>query len=1186
MQVVKAEEAWDAEGAVSYAVNIVREETTGASEGNAEEVSETPVLSLDLPEAVTVGVGDTAVLTVEAGVTSGTLTYAWYQVGAGENGEDLLLTAADTATNQYVLPTESAAEASYYVAVTNTEDGKTPATVKSKMAAVSVLEKAAEPMIRSNLSADEVIYGKGDYAQWLSVGVKYQKGTKKTYQWYSNTSQTIEPGTTYYYVVVTNTREGILPISKTSSVAKITSASAKPVITTDLSTEQAAYKIGAQAQPLSVAAGSSDNGALTYQWYSSTTNSTVNGTAIEGATGSSYTPQTETGSTTYYYVVVSNTKDSYTTITTTSKAAQILVVAVPTFKTNSNYLTSGEVTLPKETIKTFGADLDKSKGGYGTLTYQWYKNTTDTKTTDSNITAIYHFHFIRKDTTAAEVEEMILALPKLEDLLYREHHAEVARVKGFYDKLSEEQKGEISEEAEQKLLSAAAKMEAEKTAGEAQLTELVDLIDTYAGKVTEENYAEYKEAVLRSKELYAQLSGWVYDTFTSAYKERCQSMKSAFDIINRAQIAGGTTVGTPTDYIDDFMVAANAFNLTLGADEKAYPVSFKDYIASVSGEACNPWNLPGRLKFTIADEEIFRIKTELSSYVDGGYNASGTYDNELYYLIPLKEGTTTLTVTLTDETGTYYGQLPEMIVHVNSAQEAAIENLADKLTNINSLSYTTKYDTWYYWEGTAGAPFTFKVNGTDAKVYVWDYLGNGTKTEYPVAADGSVTVLLKDGYNPIEVSAVYEGKQVTQVYGMKGKVISYKITNDSRPGKALKQGDNVTITLTNGHMFERWWGSPLYSETAQGNTGEIAPQTTNYFSPIPDISFEVEADPNYAVTTKVTPVIEGGNTVRPGQSVTLTMDDLDLTWITDTYPQDPTDTYKCLLSAQSVFAADIPGLSVIKSLAYNMYAQGNVNPLSIIKTITFTVPEDTPDGTYTLRGGYVNVMYGNISFGTYPDYMLKKMINDVQITVQHECTWDAGTISKKAGCISEGEKIFKCTVEGCIKTKTETIPAAGHSAGDWTVTKAATCAATGRKVQKCSTCQAVLKAETIAKTGAHKYGSWTTVSKATVFAAKVKKHTCSLCGASETKNVGKALTPVLEVPGKLSSFNIKKGETVKFALTLAKGDSISSVKSSASKYVKVAAVDQKSGKISLEAVKKGTAKITIKLASGKTKNIR
>ena len=161
----------------------------------------------------------------------------------------------------------------------------------------------------------------------------------------------------------------------------------------------------------------------------------------------------------------------------------------------------------------------------------------------------------------------------------------------------------------------------------------------------------------------------------------------------------------------------------------------------------------------------------------------------------------------------------------------------------------------------------------------------------------------------------------------------------------------------------------------------------------------------------------------------------------------------------------------------------------------------------------------------------------------HVCSWDAGTVTKAATCTATGIKTYKCS---CGATKTETIPAAGH-----------------------------------------KFSSWTTASEATVLAEEVQQRTCSVCKFTATKTIENSKLPqVLEVPGNLSSFSIKKGKTVKFILTMAKGDSISSVKSSKNNKLKVAAVDKKAGKITLKAVKTGTYELTIKLASGKTRKYK
>lgn len=183
-----------------------------------------------------------------------------------------------------------------------------------------------------------------------------------------------------------------------------------------------------------------------------------------------------------------------------------------------------------------------------------------------------------------------------------------------------------------------------------------------------------------------------------------------------------------------------------------------------------------------------------------------------YYLVPKKAGTTTFTVTFTDKGGNFYGQIPEIPVHVNSPEETAIQDLNKNLTNFTSLSNTSKYDNWTYDYGTEGAPFTFKVSGTNAKVSVYNYLqynkdGTPVKTDYTPDAKGNVTILLKDGYNGIEVTADYQGHTVTQVYSLKGKVTRYVQENISRPGEDLRTGDTAGIWIigrpTNIHKILR-----------------------------------------------------------------------------------------------------------------------------------------------------------------------------------------------------------------------------------------------------------------------------------------------------------------------------------------------------------------------------------------------
>ncbi len=87
-----------------------------------------------------------------------------------------------------------------------------------------------------------------------------------------------------------------------------------------------------EAVSLSVTAGVTDGGNLTYQWYSNTSDSNSGGLEITDANSSTYSPDTGTEGTTYYYVIVTNTNNDVSgvkTATTTSVAVAVIVIAAP-----------------------------------------------------------------------------------------------------------------------------------------------------------------------------------------------------------------------------------------------------------------------------------------------------------------------------------------------------------------------------------------------------------------------------------------------------------------------------------------------------------------------------------------------------------------------------------------------------------------------------------------------------------------------------------------------------------------------------------------------------------------------------------------------------------------------------------------------------------------------------------------
>ncbi|UKS24487.1 S-layer homology domain-containing protein [Paenibacillus sp. HWE-109] len=218
-----------------------------------------------------------------------------------------------------------------------------------------------------------------------------------SYQWYSNsinstsggvllngktnatmTVPTAAPGTTYYYAVVTNTDSnttGNQTATATSSAAKVTVNALTNAAVPSITTQPIDQTVNeGSVTTLTVAASGSP--ALSYQWYSNTTNSASGGTLLSGETNAALTVPTATVGTTYYYAVVTNTDNSATgnkTATATSSAAKVIVnaltnAAVPSITTQPIDQTVNEGSVATLTVAASGSPA---------LSYQWYSNTTN-----------------------------------------------------------------------------------------------------------------------------------------------------------------------------------------------------------------------------------------------------------------------------------------------------------------------------------------------------------------------------------------------------------------------------------------------------------------------------------------------------------------------------------------------------------------------------------------------------------------------------------------------------------------------------------------------------------------------------------------------------------------------------------------------------------------------------------------
>ena len=416
----------------------------------------------------------------------------------------------------------------------------------------------------------------------------------------------------------------------------------------------------------------------------------------------------------------------------------------------------------------------------------------------SYINLSYTFTFRKFSVLPEDLVKQIEALPSAENASYTaELYKTVCGILDIYNGYSDEEKEQVTNA--EKLLAVKARLDALKVPYEEKIQALAELVSGYAGKVTEENYKQYLDAVRKAEIGYLALSDAQRVDFMRT--NVAANYWPDYYTATLAAIKNGDSLGYPTQYPDDFMLHNSYYNLDLGQEVET---GFREIWTNrpdtyyYNSEKGLPFTSPGLLEFDIKDDSIFEIREEQDVYVDKGLGGSGEHPNMRYYLVPKKAGTTTFTVKLCDDKGVMYCQTPEIVVHVNDPKESAIDELHTKLTNFESLENTSKYANWCYEYGTDGAEFSFHVNGDNGKVYVYNYLeynadGTPVKTTYTADGNGDVTILLKDGYNCIEVNADYGGQNVTQVYALKGKVVKFVVENETRPGENLRIGDTAGV---------------------------------------------------------------------------------------------------------------------------------------------------------------------------------------------------------------------------------------------------------------------------------------------------------------------------------------------------------------------------------------------------------
>ncbi|TXE15119.1 PKD domain-containing protein [Seonamhaeicola algicola] len=245
----------------------------------------------------------------------------------------------------------------------------------------------------------------------LSVSVN-GPGTP-TYQWYENTTNNTTTGTAiagetsssftppnnpvglmYYYVTASFT-SGAGCDEITSNTAQVEVVEGLQITTQPTPSESLC--IGGSLPSSLAVTHTGGTGVLSYQWYSNTTNSNTGGTAITGATNSSYNPPTfNTAGNYYYYVIITAAGSGCNAVT--SNVSEVIVVTDPVINTHP---------IATQTICEGITPTDLSvsvSGGLGsTYNYQWYSNTTNSNTGGTLLTGATNSAFTPPNTTVGTV---------------------------------------------------------------------------------------------------------------------------------------------------------------------------------------------------------------------------------------------------------------------------------------------------------------------------------------------------------------------------------------------------------------------------------------------------------------------------------------------------------------------------------------------------------------------------------------------------------------------------------------------------------------------------------------------------------------------------------------------------------------------------------------------------------------
>lgn len=365
-------------------VKITLNLTVEAGSVNPEE-KPTPEITKQ-PVSVQWTEGENAkTLTVEAKISSGTISYQWYKDG----------NPIDGATSDSYTPDKTNGKGSYFVVVSNASD-KTKFVKSSQVSVTIVAEGELLPPVINTDLADAVSYDKVSDIKALSITATAE-GAEIYYLWYKDGTPIGAPSTdastytptvfgSYYCALYASKGE---KTSQTINSKTITISESAITVNVSIS-PSTAYTGTELTASVDYNVESAD---VSYQWEKTDSNS-GNDIPISGATNKTYTP-TEAGR---YCCKVTATSAINAKNTVTKKSTPVTVSVqqlddpVMPVINNINEKTS-DFPLSVKEGGSFTLTVSASTTDSGTLTYEWFKqgNTTSlgsgTSYTKSNVTS-------------------------------------------------------------------------------------------------------------------------------------------------------------------------------------------------------------------------------------------------------------------------------------------------------------------------------------------------------------------------------------------------------------------------------------------------------------------------------------------------------------------------------------------------------------------------------------------------------------------------------------------------------------------------------------------------------------------------------------------------------------------------------------------------------------------------------